>query len=114
MRLDGTRRAPDVLDSAVGRDRYVIGLSADHGGARIPEAVRAEEATLDASSTRKSLFFSATTAAHGAGPHVALVEHTNLYLTKAGRERGEGSRYIQPIIDAVSKMPGIQRFAVEG
>ena len=111
MRLDGTLgEFFAVLDSAVGRDRYAIGLSADHGVARIPEAVRAEEATLDASSTRKSwLAEAAMTAAHGAGPHVALVEHQPLPHKSGPGAQGEGPRYIQPIIDAVSKMPGIQR-----
>lgn len=113
VRLDGTLgEFFAVLDSTVGRDRYAIGLSADHGVARIPEAVRAEggDAGRVVNPEVLKLAEAAMTAAHGAGPHVALVEYTNLYLTKAARTQAEKDlSYVQPIIDAVSRMPGIQR-----
>ena len=82
------------LDQTVGRDRYVVGLSADHGVARIPEAVRAEggDAGRVVNPEVMKVAEAAMTAAHGAGPHVALVEYTNLYLTNAARARArEGS-----------------------
>jgi hypothetical protein len=107
-----------VLDNTVGRDGYALALSADHGVARIPEAVRAEgsDAGRVLNSEVLKAAEAAMTAAHGTGPHVALVEYTNVYLTKAARARAEHDpRYIQPIVDAVSKMPGIQRvFSSQG
>ena len=39
------------LDKLVGRDRYVVGLSADHGVARIPEAQTARRASMPAASS---------------------------------------------------------------
>lgn len=101
-----------VLDETVGRDRYAVGLSADHGVARIPEAARADGTdagrVLNAEVTRVAE--SAMVAAHGAGPHIALSEYTNLYLTEAARDRARRDpSFTRPIIDAVSKMPGVMR-----
>ena len=102
----------DTFDKEVGRDRYAVGLSADHGVARIPEAMSAEGGdagrVLNAAVTKVAE--AAMTAAHGAGPHVALVEYTSLYLTDAARARANADpAFIQPILDAVSGMPGILR-----
>ena len=52
----------------------------------------------------------AMVAAHGPGPHVALVEYTNLYLSDAGRARlAKDPSYVQPILDAVVRVPGVLR-----
>jgi hypothetical protein len=101
-----------ALDTAVGRDKYIIGLSADHGVARIPEAVAAEG--IDAGRVMNAEVMkvaeAAMTAAHGAGPHVAHVEYTNVYLTPAARARAQkDANYVAPLIAAVAKLPGIAR-----
>jgi hypothetical protein len=101
-----------VLDETVGRERYVVGLSADHGVARIPEAVRAEggDAGRVVNQEVMKVAEAAMTAAYGKGPHVALVEYTNVYLTDPARARAAADPgFVQPLIDAVSKMDGILR-----
>jgi hypothetical protein len=106
-----------VLDKEVGRDRYVVGLSADHGVSRIPEMLSREGGdggrVLNASVQKVAE--TAMTAAHGPGPHVALVEYTNLYLTDAARARAQADpSFIQPVLDAVARVPGVQRVFASG
>lgn len=101
-----------ALDTLVGRDRYVVGLSSDHGVAPIPEAQKA--AGVDAgrvvnAAVRKAAE-NAMVAAHGPGPYVAHVEYTNVYLTAAARTRAEADpAYLRPLIDAVSTLEGVLR-----
>lgn len=101
-----------TLDTLVGRDRYVVAMSADHGVARIPEAVRAEGGDAGRVTNQEVMKAAeaAMTAAHGPGPHLALVEYTNLYLTDKARALAAADpTFVQPIFDVVSKMPGVLR-----
>ena len=101
-----------VLDTAVGRDRYVIGLSADHGVSRIPEALQAqgEDAGRVVNAQVLKAAESAMVDAHGPGPHVQHVEYSNLYLTPAASARARrDASFIKPILTALSHMPGIER-----
>lgn len=113
MRLDATLgEFLGMLDREVGRDRYVLGLSADHGASRIPEALEAGgvEAGRVVNAQVLKVAEAAMTAAHGAGPHVAQVEYTNVYLTDTARARAEQDpAFVQPLVAAVSKMPGVLR-----
>lgn len=101
-----------ALDSAVGRDRYVVALSADHGVAEVPERVR--RAGGDAGRVLnvdvRQVAEDAMVAAHGGGPHVAHVEYTNLYLTEGTQQRAAGDpKTLQPLLDAVGRMKGVLR-----
>jgi predicted AlkP superfamily pyrophosphatase or phosphodiesterase len=113
FRLDETIGALlNALDTMVGRDNYVIGLSADHGVARIPEAMQAEGA--DAGRVLNAQVMQAAeaamVAAHGAGPHVVHVEYTNVYLAPAARARAEkDASFVTPLLQAVVKVPGVAR-----
>lgn len=113
FRLDRTIGALlDHLDRAVGRDAYVLALTADHGVAEIPEARRARGLlggrVLNAQ-VRK-VAEDAMTAAHGPGPHVAHVEYTNLYLSDAARARAaKDPGYLSPLLEAVSRLDGVLR-----
>jgi predicted AlkP superfamily pyrophosphatase or phosphodiesterase len=113
IRLDRTLGALFAsLDTLVGRDRYAIGLSSDHGVAKIPEAQKA--AGIDAgrvvNAAVRKVAENALTAVHGPGPHVLHVEYTNLYLTETARRRAESEpAFLQPLIEAVSKMDGVLR-----
>jgi predicted AlkP superfamily pyrophosphatase or phosphodiesterase len=113
FRLDQTLgELLSVLDSAVGRNNYVVGLSADHGVSRIPEAVHAEggEAGRVLNAEVRKIAEAAMTAAHGVGPHIAHVEYTNVYLTAAARARMKNDpAFVAPLIEAVSKHPGVAR-----
>jgi predicted AlkP superfamily pyrophosphatase or phosphodiesterase len=113
VRLDTTLGALfTMLDETVGRGRWAAGLSADHGVARIPEAMKAEgiDAGRVINAEVQKAAEAAMVAAHGPGPHVALVEYTNLYLSDAARERmSKDPTYVQPIVDAVGRIPGVLR-----
>ena len=113
FRLDQTLGALfAVLDTAVGRDKYVVGVSADHGVSRIPEAMAAEgvDAGRVLNGTVQKVAEAAMQAAHGDGSYVALVEYTNVYLTEAARARAQKDpAFIAPLAAAVSKLPGVER-----
>ncbi len=99
------------LDAAVGRNRYVVGLSADHGVARIPEAQKASgvDAGRVVNAQVRKVAEAAMLAAHGQGSYVALAEYTNLYLTDSARQRAEADpAFLKPLIDAVAAVPGVQ------
>jgi predicted AlkP superfamily pyrophosphatase or phosphodiesterase len=101
-----------VLDAVVGRERYVIGVSADHGVSRIPEALAAEglEAGRVLNAQVLKAIEAAMVAAHGPGPHVTHVEYTNVYLTPSARARAaKDPAFIAPIIAAAEKLPGVER-----
>lgn len=112
-RLDRTLGALfGALDTLVGRDRYLVALSADHGVSPIPEAMRAEgrdAGRVLAADIRKTAE-AAMEAAHGPGPHIASVIAPYVSLSPATRalveRRPESAR---PILDAVARMPGILR-----
>jgi predicted AlkP superfamily pyrophosphatase or phosphodiesterase len=99
-----------ALDAGVGRDRYVVALSADHGVGEIPEA-RTEaggDAGRVAAAAIRQVAEAAMTAAHGIGPHIAHVENTQIYLTDAARQRASADRTVlMPIINAVARMDGV-------
>ncbi len=100
------------LDQTVGRDRYLVALSADHGVADIPEArkARGEDAGRVVSAEVRKVAEAALVAAHGPGPHVAHVEYTNVYLTDAAKARAEKNvTWLKPLLDGVSAMAGVQR-----
>jgi predicted AlkP superfamily pyrophosphatase or phosphodiesterase len=101
-----------ALDKTVGRDRYVVGVSADHGVSRIPEAMAAEG--LDAgrvlNGTVEKVAEAAMREAHGAGSYVALVEYTNVYLTSDARAKAQADpTFVAPLVRAVAKLPGVER-----
>lgn len=107
-----------LLDASVGPGRYVVGLSSDHGVSRIPEAVTADgtDAGRVLNPSVAKVAETAMAAAHGPGPHVAHVEYSNVYLTATARARAAANpSFVQPIIDAVTQMPGVERaFSVRG
>lgn len=100
------------LDKSVGRDRYVVGLSSDHGVSRIPEAVRAEGGVAGRvlNAEVQKVAEAAMREAYGEGPHVAHVEYTNVYLTPAARARADSDpTYLVPLVTALTNLPGIDK-----
>lgn len=113
IRLDQTvGRLLNALDRMVGRDRYVLALSADHGVAPIPEATQkkgGDAGRLIGAEVRK-IAEAAMVAAHGAGPHIASVEYTNLYLTEKTRGlAAKNPAMLDPLLAAVAKIDGVLR-----
>ncbi|HUE88467.1 MAG TPA: alkaline phosphatase family protein [Vicinamibacterales bacterium] len=102
----------DVLDATVGRDRYAVAVSADHGVSAIPEALRAAggDAGRVLNTEVQKAAEAAMIAAHGPGSYVAHVEYSNVYLTDEARHRAQQDRaFVQPLVTAVSQMPGVLR-----
>lgn len=116
LRLD--RQLSDLLgalDAQVGRDHYVLALTADHGGAPLPEGRKAEgldAGRVDLAAVRVAA--ERALAPAGAGPHVADIVYTDLYLTDATRDYvAAHPEALQPALDAIATVPGVER-AVSG
>lgn len=95
----------DHLDRRLGRDGYVLALSADHGVATLPEQTGGQRqssteiiATIDAA---LAPFF-------GPGKHVAQTVYTDIYLAPGLIDRVRRSpQATAAVLDALRAMPGI-------
>lgn len=99
----------DTLDSVVGRDRYVVALSADHGVAPVPEQMAAllPSAGRYSSTLVRSTIENTLTPLLGDGPHVTTVSGANVYLSPGTLERvmrTPGAR--AAVTDALKAIPG--------
>lgn len=85
VRLDRTiGRLLDHLDGAVGAGNYVVGVSADHGVADVPEQVQGGRVASKAVSTALQ---NVLVPALGPGTHVLSSAYTNVYLDDPARKR---------------------------
>jgi predicted AlkP superfamily pyrophosphatase or phosphodiesterase len=99
----------DTLDAVVGRDRYVVALSADHGVAPMPE----QAAAVIPSAGRftgiqvRTAIEETLTPMLGEGPHVTTISGANVYLTPGTLDsvlRTPGAR--DAVTSAVRRLPG--------
>ena len=96
-----------TLDATVGRGRYALALSADHGVARVPEA-----AVADGQPGGRIPFEQVRTTveralgALGDGPRVRHVEYTQVYLTTAARAKATAAT-VAPALAALEALPGV-------
>jgi len=100
------------LDERVGPDHYVLALSADHGVAGIPEALRAQgkDAGRLLAPELQQAAEAAMAAAYGPGPHISHVQYTDIYLTDAMRQRAAADpAVLQPLVNALSRVDGVLR-----
>lgn len=108
----------DALDRHVGKGRYLIGLSADHGVAPIPEAriAAGEPGGRITTAQLRQAANSALVAALGPGEHVARVEYTQVYLSaQAQLKVKETPALLELVVAALEKVPGVARaFASTG
>src|SRR5215203_158246 len=112
-RLDVTvGRLLDHLDARVGRDKYVVALSADHGVAVIPEQLKREgqaagrAVVADASARGDAL----VAAAFGPGKYVARMNYTNLYFMPGVFNRVTARRGLfETLMQAIGQVPGVFR-----
>ncbi len=96
-----------ALDVKVGRDKYVLALSADHGVATVPETAAA--AGLSAGRVPLGVVRTKVDAALKdltPAPPVARVEYTEVYLTDAARSHMTSAR-VAPALAALRAMPGV-------
>jgi predicted AlkP superfamily pyrophosphatase or phosphodiesterase len=90
LRLDVTIGALlDTLDTLVGRDRYVVAVTADHGVAPVPEqALTASSLAGRYTSTQvRTAIETALVPFFGEGPHITTISGANVYLTPGTLER---------------------------
>jgi predicted AlkP superfamily pyrophosphatase or phosphodiesterase len=114
-RLDATLGALFAhLDRSVGRGRYVVALSADHGVTPIPEQLVAER--VDAGRIQAAPLVERIEAliapALGAGAHVAKLDGRdgNLYFTNGVYEQLRASpRLLDEVMRAIASAPGVER-----
>lgn len=96
-----------TLDAVVGRGKYVLALSADHGVATVPEVVTAagQSAGRVPLGVVRTTVDAALKDASGSA-HVARVEYTEVYLTESARAHMTAAR-IEPALTALRAMPGV-------
>jgi hypothetical protein len=113
LRLDRTLgQLLRVLDETVGPGRYVLGLTADHGVAPIPEA-RAL-AGLDGGRIDKRAVLEAVNAALapalGPGRHAVRMDGAQVYLSADAQARVASTpSLLDPAVAAVARMAGVER-----
>jgi predicted AlkP superfamily pyrophosphatase or phosphodiesterase len=108
VRLDTTiAKLIAHLDQKVGRNNYVLGLSADHGVADIPDQVgggrqSSEQVIATIEEALKPLM--------PGGPFVTASAYTDIYLKPVAVERLKSDkRAMSAVSDALVKLPGITR-----
>jgi predicted AlkP superfamily pyrophosphatase or phosphodiesterase len=102
----------EFLDEAVGRENYVVALSADHGVAPLPEQMRRQ-----GRSAGRTLVTAVVRAVEqaldphfGPGPHVARMAHTDLYFQPGVYDRlRENEEAMEAVADAILSVPGTWR-----
>jgi hypothetical protein len=112
-RLDVTLgRLLDVLDKEVGADRYVLGLTADHGVSPPPSQMAAEGRDSGRIDTRAlgRAIDAAIAGKWGPGKYVALVEHTQIYFEPGIYNRLLADRDTLAVaVRTIENAPGIWR-----
>jgi predicted AlkP superfamily pyrophosphatase or phosphodiesterase len=108
VRLDLTiGRLMQGLDERVGRANYVLGLSADHGVAEIPEQIGGGRQTNQ--QTAEALQ-RALTLALGPGKHVASAAYTDIYFAPAARDRLVRDPALMKVaLKALEATPAVER-----
>jgi predicted AlkP superfamily pyrophosphatase or phosphodiesterase len=110
--LDETMgRLFDELDRLVGRDRYVVALSADHGVATLPEQLRAEGQDAGRVANKEVGARAERAIAEvlgGSGPFVARPEYTDLYLHPGVMDRLRANpEGLDRVKAAIRQVPGV-------
>jgi predicted AlkP superfamily pyrophosphatase or phosphodiesterase len=117
-RIDrGIGRILDALDARVGRDRYVVALSADHGVSPIPEQARraglpsGRVAAGDISKAIEGVL----AGRFGPGKYVSRVTYTDIYLAPGVEARlAADPAAWRELRTALRAIPGIDRaFSIE-
>lgn len=105
-RLDVTiGRLLDHLDARVGRGRYVLALTGDHGVAEIPEQVGSGRQT---SRSVGAAIDAALQPIFGPGKYMAFSAYTDVYLAPGVLDRlKQNPQATRAVLDALRALPGI-------
>jgi predicted AlkP superfamily pyrophosphatase or phosphodiesterase len=96
----------DHLDRTVGVGQYVVGFTADHGVAQIPEEGHRGGRETNAETT--AVIEKTLTALLGPGKYVANAAYTDIYLEKPALKRMKKDPAIRTaVLDALRGMPGL-------
>ncbi len=113
VRLDRTiGRLLERLDSLVGKDQYVVALSADHGVTEIPEQLkrRGVSAGRLASAAFTDIAQRAAASVLGPGKYVARVAASDVYFQPGAYERlRQEPMALAAVVTALAAHPGISR-----
>jgi len=109
IRLDRTiGRLLDHLDKTVGPSNYVIGMSADHGVADVPE--QAQRGGRQTGAIAAEALMKVLVPALGDGDHVAATNYTDIYLTEWAYEKVKSDpRLLEATMAALRSLPAIDR-----
>jgi predicted AlkP superfamily pyrophosphatase or phosphodiesterase len=107
-------RLLDQLDARVGRGRYVVALSADHGVGPVPEQAAAKGLDAGRLDPKRVIEAINTAAAKYLGPatgsYVAAVAYTDIYLRPGVWERlRANAEAAGAVVEAIGQLPGIMR-----
>jgi hypothetical protein len=94
------------LDAVVGPGNYIVGLSADHGVAEIPE--QAGKGGRVSNREITDALQRVLVPALGPGTHVVSAAYTDIYLTDAARKKlADDKKLRTTILEALRSLPGI-------
>ena len=102
----------DQLDAVVGKDQWVVGLTADHGVTPIPEQLVAEgkDAGRISGSEIVVAIERALKPALGEGRHVTVLNTNDIYFEPGVYEKIEQTKgLIGSVISAIEARPGVRR-----
>jgi predicted AlkP superfamily pyrophosphatase or phosphodiesterase len=103
----------DRLDALVGRNRYVVALTADHGVALVPEkgaAGRQEAGRVSTARLAELLERTAQTAVPGPGPYIERVNSSDVYFADGAYDRlAKTPAALQSVMSVLSQQPGVAR-----
>ncbi len=103
----------DRLDALVGRDRYVVALTADHGVSLLPEKgamSRQEAGRVSTARLAEQIERAAQAVAPGSGSSIARVNGSDVYFTDEAVERlTKTPAALNAVIAALESQPGIAR-----
>lgn len=102
----------DKLDRDVGRGRYVVALSADHGVSPVPERVKAlgfDAGRIDTAALGRAVD-RALAAGLGPGEYRTRVNNTDIYLNAGVYERlVQQPKALDQVLEVVRTAPGVTR-----
>lgn len=112
VRLDATiGRFLDHLDKTVGPGNYVLGFSADHGVADVPE--QSGRGGRQSNQQTTEALTRVLEPALGPGKHVLSTAYTDIYLSTPARERlKKDPALMAAAVDALKQLPAIERVLV--
>jgi predicted AlkP superfamily pyrophosphatase or phosphodiesterase len=109
--LDGTIGSLlERLDTLVGRNRYVVALTADHGVSLLPEESAADGGRVSTARMAEQLERVAQEAVPGVGSYIARVNGSDVYFSQGSLEQlTKTPGALNAVVAALESQPGVGR-----